>query len=99
MRRASDERTEPVDPLIGHDPGSIWGDGLETDVHFACGTAKVNRLAVEVVEEASPLLELVAIPHPLFVLGPNGVVENANAQAAALLGYTRDELVGECVTF
>src|SRR5262245_23191322 len=103
MRRASQECGE-LDHLIGpHElvevGDSIWSDGTNPETHFAQGTREMDRLCVEAVDEAATILELSTIPQPLFVIGPNGAVEDVNTPAAELVGYNREEIVGQSVRF
>jgi signal transduction histidine kinase len=103
MRRASQQCGE-LEHLIGRRElvevgDSLWSDGTEPETHFANGTREMDRLCVEAVDEAATILELSTIPQPLFVIGPDGIIEDLNSPAAALVGFERDAIVGRSVRF
>ncbi len=74
---------------------SVWGEG--TTPGLAIGTREMVR--VEVLDQDPSRLEHVPISQAMFVIDAEGLVEDVNAVAEALVGYSRDELVGQRVSF
>jgi PAS domain S-box-containing protein len=79
---------------------------MPTEPRFAVGTREIDRLEIAdvidndepwTVAQASHHRELASIPHAMFVIGPDERIEDGNALAEALVGYTRAELVGQLI--
>jgi PAS domain S-box-containing protein len=80
-----------------------WGTLLPLAVGLAASTllvafarlAQAHRRLGLLAAQANGLLE--AAPEAMVCVRPDGSIALANAQAAALFGYDRDELLGQCV--
>ncbi|HEY5928206.1 MAG TPA: ATP-binding protein [Kofleriaceae bacterium] len=59
----------------------------------------MDRLAVEVLDEQAASLQLATVAQAVFVIDTNGVVDDVNAVAEDLVGYPRDELIGQRLRF
>lgn len=74
---------------------NYWGEG--TTPGLAIGTREMVRVAV--LDEDPTMPEHVPISQAMFVIGSDGLVEDVNGVAEALVGYPREELIGQRVTF
>lgn len=74
---------EEIRPLID-EPGVN-----ETDVQLAIGTAEIDCLPIEIVDDDDGHRS-----QATFVIGPDGFIEDVDAAAETLTGYARDELLG-----
>src|SRR4051794_25903728 len=86
-----DLRQQIENPTV--DP--VWGEGTmpEPPVRLAAGTREMERSPLEVLDDER--LELTSIPQAVFVIAPDGLIEDVNPRVELLLGYTRQELIGE----
>jgi len=106
MRRARLECGDDVRHLITKPEerehgDSLWGEGTKPEARFAVGTLEMERLSVEVVDEEATTheLELGSISQAVFVINEQGVVEDVNPHAEALVGYPREQLIGQRLRF
>ena len=90
MRRARQEFGDEMPPPI---------DSTEPEVRFAAGTREMDLLSIELVEEEPASNAFATASQAVFVIGADGSIEDANAVAETIVGYTRAELLGQRVMF
>src|SRR3982751_1768446 len=92
IHESGDDLRETIEsPAV--DP--VWGEGTmpEPPGRFAAGTREMERSPLEVLDDER--LELASIRQAVFVIEPDGRIEDVNPRVELILGYPRDELIGE----
>jgi PAS domain S-box-containing protein len=92
IHESGDDLREAIEsPAV--DP--VWGEGTmpEPPPRLAAGTREMERSPLEVLDDER--LELSSIPQAVFVIAPDGRIEDVNPRVELILGYTRREMIGE----